>query len=671
MPHAVDCTKHFWIPLPDGARLAARLWRPVTDAPVPALIEYLPYRKSDGTAGSDPVRHAWFAGQGFASLRIDLRGSGDSDGFLLDEYHPQELQDGVDAIAWVAAQPWCNGRVGLFGISWGGFNALQLAALRPPALRAIVSACSTDDRYADDVHYLGGCVQAIDALGWATQFTAIQCRAPLPTARPDDWRETWHARLNAMPHFGAMWLAHPLRDAYWRHGSVCEDYTAIECPVLLVGGWADGYTNAILRLLEGLTAPTAAIVGPWPHAWPDNARPGPRIDFHAECLAWWDRWLRDDDGPRATLQRVRLYEQASIPPGDAHRDRPGTWLAPADWPVVSDGHAFMLTASGLAPMDAGAVLEASPHSAPLGATATDLAHGQCSGTWCPFGGRHDFPTDQREDDARALCFDTAPSTDGFAFHGQPRLQVALRVDQPHAQLVARLCDVAPDGSSLLLTRGVLDLRHRLGSDALAPIAVGEAIDVTLALDVIAHRLAPGHRLRLGLATSYWPLVWPAPAPVRMEIMAGTLVLPSLAIDTPRWDTPAFTGRTDAPAAPMAQLAAPSLQFSRALAEGELVQKRTFDGGEHRDVDGWSVRTASADVHRVRIGDAGSAHVTCEREVTQGDEMVRTRIRVTASMHREPAHGPAAGTFVLTQRIDAWDGAAQVFTREWHARVRAH
>jgi putative CocE/NonD family hydrolase len=672
MAQAVDCTKHLWISLPDGTRLAARLWRPVTDAPVPALIEYLPYRKSDGTAASDPVRHAWFAGQGYASLRIDLRGSGDSDGCLLDEYHPQELQDGVDAIAWVAAQPWCNGRVGLFGISWGGFNALQLAALRPPALRAIVSACSTDDRYADDVHYLGGCVQAIDALGWATQFTAIQCRAPLPAARPDDWRATWRARLEAMPHFAAMWLEHPLRDAYWRHGSVCEDYTAIAAPVLLVGGWADGYTNAIPRMLAGLAAPTAAVIGPWPHAWPDSARPGPRIDFHAECLAWWDRWLRDDDGASTTLPRVRLYEQASIAPGEAHRDRPGAWLAPAAWPDALATHAFALADDGLVAQPAGgtranARLVAQADAA-IGTTITDLAHGQCSGTWCPFGGRHDFPTDQRADDARSLCFDTTQSNEGLAFHGQPQLQLALRVDQPQAQLVARLCDVAPDGSSLLLTRGVLDLRHRQGSDAIAAIPVGEVFEVALPLDVIAHRVAPGHRLRLALATSYWPLVWPAPAPVRMEIMAGTLVLPSLVEGTPRWDAPAFDGRTDAPVAPMTQLRAPSLQFSRDVVDGELVQRRVLDGGEHRDADGWTVRTTSADTHRVRIGDAGSARVTCEREVTQGDDTARTRIRVTASMRREITREVDAGTFELTQRVEAWDGDQQVFTRDWYARV---
>lgn len=672
MPHAVDCTKHLWIPLPDGTRLAARLWRPVDAAPVPALIEYLPYRKSDGTAASDPVRHAWFAAQGYASLRIDLRGSGDSDGYLLDEYHPQELRDGTDAIAWVAAQPWCNGRVGLFGISWGGFNALQLAALRPPALRAIVSACSTDDRYADDVHYLGGCVQAIDALGWATQFTAIQCRAPLPAARPDDWRATWRARLNAMPHFAARWLSHPVRDAYWRHGSVCEDHAAIACPVLLVGGWADGYTNAVPRMLAGLTTHTAAVVGPWPHAWPDSARPGPRIDFHAECLAWWNRWLRDDDGAASPPPRVRLYEQVSIPPGDAHRDRPGTWLAPSAWPDALDLRVFDLAAAGLVDSAAGGTAAnergAAQASAILAATVTDLAHGQCAGTWCPFGGRQDFPTDQRDDDARALCFDTPALTEGLALHGQPGLKLTLRVDQPQAHVVARLCDVAPDGSSLLLTRGVLDLQHRHGSDALAPIPVGDVFDVALSLDVIAHRLAAGHRLRLALATSYWPMVWPAPAPVRMEVVAGTLALPSLGRDVPRWDAPAFAGRTDTPAAPMTQVHAPSLQFSRALVDGELVQRRALDGGEHRDADGWSVRTASTDVHRVRIGNAGSAQVTCEREVTQGDERTCTRIRVTAGMHREVAREGDAGAFVLTQRVEAWDGDEQVFTRDWYARV---
>src|SRR5262245_47865407 len=269
-------------------RLAARMWLPETELPVPAILEYLPYRKGDGTAIDDAARHGYFAGHGFAAVRVDMRGSGDSDGVLLDEYTQTELDDAVAVIGWLAAQPWCNGNVGMIGISWGGFNALQVAALAPPALRAIVSVCSTDDRYADDVHYVGGAVVARDMPGWAMTMLAFNARPPDPEVVGARWREMWQQRLDTTPAFIEGWLAHPQRDAYWRHGSVCENYAAIRAPVLVVGGWADGYTNAVLRLLDGLTAPTRAIIGPWAHNWPHMAAPGPTIGFLGEAVRWWD-----------------------------------------------------------------------------------------------------------------------------------------------------------------------------------------------------------------------------------------------------------------------------------------------------------------------------------------------------------------------------------------------
>jgi putative CocE/NonD family hydrolase len=166
-----------WLTLKDGCRLAIRLWRPEDslDRPVPAILEYLPYRKRDLTAVRDALMHPYVAGHGYASVRVDMRGSGESDGVLLDEYLPQELEDGAEVIAWLAAQPWCSGQVGMIGISWGGFNGLQIAAMRPPALAAVISLCSTDDRYADDVHHMGGCLLG-DNMSWAsTMFDHNAC----------------------------------------------------------------------------------------------------------------------------------------------------------------------------------------------------------------------------------------------------------------------------------------------------------------------------------------------------------------------------------------------------------------------------------------------------------------------------------------------------------------
>ena len=220
LPRAVREIENLWIPLSDGTRLAARLWLPedAERAPVPALLEYLPYRKRDGTAERDALTHPYLAGHGYAAVRVDIRGSGESDGLLSDEYSLQEQDDALEVIAWLAAQPWCSGTVGMFGISWGGFNALQVAARRPPALKAIVTLCSTDDRYRDEVHYMGGA--KLDAgFGWAGFFFADMCHPPDPALVGERWRAMWLTRLQNLPLLLERWLTHQHRDAYWRHGS--------------------------------------------------------------------------------------------------------------------------------------------------------------------------------------------------------------------------------------------------------------------------------------------------------------------------------------------------------------------------------------------------------------------------------------------------------------------
>src|SRR5579862_9026190 len=172
-----------WITLSDGCRLAARLWLPAhaDSAPAPAVLEYIPYRKRDYMRRRDEGMYRWFASQGYAGIRVDMRGSGESDGILHDEYLKQEQDDAVEVIAWIAAQPWCTGRVGMMGISWGGFNSLQVAALQPPALAAIITSCSTDDRYNDDIHYMGGCLLG-DNFSWASTFFA-RVSSPPPDPR--------------------------------------------------------------------------------------------------------------------------------------------------------------------------------------------------------------------------------------------------------------------------------------------------------------------------------------------------------------------------------------------------------------------------------------------------------------------------------------------------------
>ena len=295
-PHQIREIENQYIELSDGVMLAARIWLP-KDAeahPVPAILEYLPYRKRDGTAVRDALTHPYFAGHGYAAIRVDMRGNGDSTGLMFDEYARQEQDDALQVIDWLCRQTWCDGNVGMIGISWGGFNGLQVAARQPEALKAVITLCSTDDRYADDIHYKGGALLN-ENLGWGGVMLSFSSRPPDPLLLGESWRQNWFERMEQMPILAADWLEHQLRDDYWQHGSICEDYSSVKAAVLAVGGWNDAYSNAIPRMLRGLGCPRRGIIGPWIHKYPHFAEPGPRIGFLQEALRWWDQWLKGID----------------------------------------------------------------------------------------------------------------------------------------------------------------------------------------------------------------------------------------------------------------------------------------------------------------------------------------------------------------------------------------
>jgi putative CocE/NonD family hydrolase len=262
-------------------------------------------------ARDEPI-HRWFAMSGYASIRVDVRGSGDSDGVLHDEYSPEEHRDALEIIAWIARQDWCTGAVGMMGISWGGFNALQVAALRPPALKAIITVCSTDDRYADDAHFMGGALLN-ENMQWGAILTLYSALPPDPEIVGERWREMWRERLEALEPFPALWMRHPWRDDTWKHGSISEDYGAIACPVYAIGGWADGYPNAVPRLVEHLTCPRKGLIGPWAHVFSHDGVPGPAIGFLQEAVRWWDHWLQGRDTGIMAEPPLRVWMQESVP----------------------------------------------------------------------------------------------------------------------------------------------------------------------------------------------------------------------------------------------------------------------------------------------------------------------------------------------------------------------
>lgn len=295
------------------------------------MLEYIPYRKRDLTSVRDSIHHPYIAGHGYACVRVDLRGTGDSEGVLKDEYLEQEQADAEEVLAWLAEQPWCDGNTGMMGLSWGAFAALQVAARQPPSLRAIVIASFTDDRYADDMHYMGGALLS-DNLAEAGTMFAYATLPPDPALVGDRWREMWHERLENTRPWVLEWLRHQRRDDYWRHASVCDDYQGVRCPVLASSGWADGYSNAVTRLLGNLDVPRKGLIGPWSHKFPHLGEPGPAIGYLQEVVRWWDHWLKGIDNGVMDGPMLRTWMQDSVPPSTSYEARPGRWVGEDTWP---------------------------------------------------------------------------------------------------------------------------------------------------------------------------------------------------------------------------------------------------------------------------------------------------------------------------------------------------
>ena len=504
-------TENEFISLSNSPRLAARIWMPSTASskkPVPAILEYIPYRKRDSYRESDDRMQPLLARYGYAVVRVDIRGTGESDGLLMDEYTVQEQDDAVALIEWLSQQPWCNGNIGMKGISWGGINALQVAARNPPALKAIVAHCFTDDRFSGDMHYMGGCL-LVENFWWGSYFLGVLSMPPDPELFGSNWRDEWLKRLNSVqPVMATNWLENQSKNKYWKQGSVSEDYSSIKCPVFAVGGHVDPYTDTVTKLLKNLTVPCRGLVGPWGHTHPDTASPGPAIGFEEYSVRWWDHWLKEKKTDLSNIPKLAAYLQTETPGKVTPNDVPGYWVIENVWPKTNaESIDYAITAKGLA-MDN----DPKPQIIKL---KPDQTIGLNGGTW--LGG---ISTDQREDDGKSLTFDSVILAEDIEIVGNPRLEIELSVDKPMAFVAVRLNEVEPDGSSWRVCKGMLNLAHRVDPATPLPIEPGRLYTVKLDLGFTAYKFKVGNKIRLSMSTSYWPMIWPSPEPVTLEIHTG-------------------------------------------------------------------------------------------------------------------------------------------------------
>jgi putative CocE/NonD family hydrolase len=666
LPHAVQDTENVWITLSDGCRLAARIWLPDGEGagPVPAILEYIPYRKRDFMRRRDESMHHWFAGHGYAAIRVDMRGSGESDGIMHDEYLAQEQDDALEVIDWIAGQPWCSGKVGMMGKSWGAYNSLQVAARRPAALKAVIAVMGTDDRFAECIHFSGGCLLN-DNFWWGCIMQIFNARPPDPQIVGERWRQMWLERLEAERFWPEIWLEHQTLDEYWKHGSVCFDYAAIKCPTWFWGGWADLYRDTPFRLAEHLEVPHRVTVGPWGHLYPHEATPAPAVGFLQEALRWWDHWLKGIDNGVVAEQPLNFYMMDSVDPRPSYAERPGRWVAEDCWPSPHVSvRAFALNPDRLddTPGEETALSIASPQS-------TGLA----SGDWGSFGNPGDVPGDQGQDSFGSLEFTTAPLAERLEILGNSRALLELAADQPNAFIAGRLIDVGPTGLATSVARGFLNLTHRDSREAPTPLTPGKRYRVEVQLTGTAYAFPPGHRIRLALSTAYWPILWPSPVPASVTLTTGVsqLLLPV------RRPEPSSTPPVTLPEA-VSSVPSPVTVLRHGRVErsvttdqitGEVRHRLFVDGGvfgnwgrfrlENIDLEMGHVFERNYSIHP---DDPNSARAT----MTQSYEMARGDWQVKVNAGAEMTS--TSETFELNAWLEAFEGGTSVCRREWRSSI---
>ena len=634
--------------MPDGVRLAADVYRPDRDEPVAVLLEALPYRKDDITAAYRPEYDRLVNEGGFAVCRVDVRGTGSSEGDATDEYPEVEQRDLAEVIAWLAGQPWSNGRVGMFGTSYSGFNAIQVACERPPGLGAILAIYATDDRYTDDVHYMGGVLRAVDLVDYCHYMTPMNTLPPVPAVFGDGWREEWRRRIERTEPWLLRWLREQRDGPYWRHGSLRPHYARITCPTMLVGGWADGYRNNSLRTFAALRCPKALLMGPWSHMSTATSLPGPHIDLVPEMILWFGRWLRDEDNGVDREPPIRVFVRHATRPEPDLAEHAGVWRAEPGWPLERSS-TLDLTPAGRGDD----VLAVRPD---VGSSAWISCAGQL-----PWG----QPQDQRGDDAWSLVYDWPVAEGPVEILGHPRVHLTLRSTAPVAWISAKLNDVFPDGTSALVTRGMLNLTHRTSSTAPEAMPIGEAVDVAVELEAAAYVFPPGHRIRLSLAGTDWPNTWPPPTPVSLSVERSSIRLRLPVLDGPDQiaDPPPFhvphpededeDGDRDDPR-PVWRI------------EHDVLARTTTaavdHGGTYRGTHGVQVTDRYEGEVTVPILDPGRAcaRARCRFELAWPD--------VTSAAEARLAVEGSPEAFLVTIELDTFEDGAPFLSRRWEELI---
>ena len=384
-------------------------------------------------------------------------------------------------------------------------------------------------------------------------------------------------------------------------------------------------------------------MGPWAHTFPHDGVPRPAIGFLQEAVRWWDEWLKGEDTGIMDEPPLRIWMQDSVEPMPQYGERPGRWLAEAGWP-----------------------------SRRLSFSSPDNT-GIRGGEWCAFGAEGEMPRDQRPDDGGSLCFDSDPLDADLEILGAPAVELDLESSERVAQVAVRLCDVGPDGSSLRVTYGILNLTHRASHENPEPLSPGERYRIRIQLNEIAHSFPKGHRIRLGLSTIYWPISWPAPkrAILTVHTAVSTLSLPVRKPESRDGELRPFAEPETAPGSVARKLI--HLPMKRTvevdLATNESVYTLKGDGGEldgaalarFEDID-LEVGHQMMKRYRIIEGDPLSAQTEffLRTRFKRGDWDIRLVCRSKLSA--------TSGHFQFSCDLEAFENGVPVKDRSWTTSI---
>lgn len=512
--------------MPDGTTLAVSYWMPTAKEEgekFPVFFEMNGYRKDDLCYLSwDYPVGAYFAKRGYVVAKVDLRGTGDSTGTLPEaEYSEEEIADCVEVIGQLAKQPWSNGNVGMYGLSWGAFNSYMTARRKPEALKAILIAHASDDLYYQDVHFIDG---ALHTDVWESMIDTYNA---LPDTRSYALTPEFFAeRFDRTPwHF--LWKEQRRDGPFWRKESA-RFQPPVEVPVYIIGGLLDGYRDTVVRLLDSPNKQVKAEIGPWKHEWPHNATPGPRYEWRQKALRWWDHWLKGIDNGVMSEPRFTVFMRDAVPPSEELETTPGQWRC-GDWPVsgIKGRRFYPGKEHQLTPSAPG---KADPYTLAYKAGAGTSIHGW----WGETSG------DMAFDDESSLVFDSEPLTKAVEIMGLPKVNLAVSADAPLYHWSVRLEDVWPDGKVSLVSGTLINPADRKSRLEQIPLTPGEKTAIAGEIHFTTWRFPPGHKIRIAIGNAQFPMAWPTPYKGSTKLYPGS----ETSVELPIVETNSLTADCD-------------------------------------------------------------------------------------------------------------------------------